>query len=109
MCRLSWFSNRKLSKIQEQLEHIEQILNQILNMEKRIMTNLETLTATVNSTEGVIDSTLVLLQGLSDYIKANATNPAVLLDLANSLEAKKVALADALVANAVPTDAVPAG
>lgn len=71
------------------------------------MNPLDTLTASVTSVEGAADSIITLVGGLSDYIKANTTNPAALTALANGLDAKKAAILAAINANPVPGQVIP--
>ena len=66
------------------------------------MNPLDTLTQAVNDETGAADSIIALVGGLSTYIKDHASDPAAMLALADSLNAKKQAILDAVAANPVP-------
>jgi hypothetical protein len=102
MSELDVLIYKKLGKIQKQLNQIEQTLSFIMDSEEHMTAELDALTAEVNEVEGVMDSAVVLLQGLSDYIREHANDPAALTALADSLEAKEQALAQAIANNPVP-------
>lgn len=68
---------------------------------------LDALTKAVTDEEGAADSIITLVGGLSEFIKANTTNPAALTALAESLDAKKKAILDAITANPVPGQVIP--
>ncbi len=61
--------------------------------------DLTAITQSVTDTITVEDSAIALLGHLSDLLKANASDPTAILALATSLDAKRTALADAIVAN----------
>ena len=63
---------------------------------------VDNLTEKVAKIEGVAESAIVLIQGLSDAIKSNANDPVALQVLADSLDAEATKLADAVAANPVP-------
>jgi hypothetical protein len=56
----------------------------------------------VTETEGVSESAVTLLNGLSAYILANVNDPAALTAFATRLDAQANALAAAVAANPVP-------
>lgn len=103
MSELDLLIYKKLNKVQKRLSQIEQNLSLLLNLEENMTVELEALTAEVAETRGVMDSAVVLLQGLSDYIKAHANDPAALMALTADLDAKSNELAQAVVNNPVPT------
>lgn len=82
-------------------------LNQILLNQGAIMAELEDLQAQVAANKTVIDSALVLINGIADRIKAAGTDPQKLADLTASLKAEDDQLAAAVTANTPP--APPAG
>lgn len=67
------------------------------------MNPLDVLTQQVAATVGVEASAGKLAQGLGDYIRANATNPAAMLALAKQLSDSATALGAAIAANPVPS------
>lgn len=71
------------------------------------MAELEDLQAQVAANKTVIDSALVLINGIADRIKAAGTDPQKLADLTASLKAEDDQLAAAVTANTPP--APPAG
>lgn len=62
-------------------------------------TELQRLTDEVAQTTTVIDSAVALIGGLAQQIRDNATNPAALNALADSLDTKSNELAAAVTAN----------
>lgn len=70
---------------------------------------LDKLSQEVTQTTTVIDSAITLINGLSQQIRESVDDPAKLLDLANQLDAKQVALAEAVAANTPTPAAPPAG
>lgn len=75
------------------------VLHRIVQMEERIMKELDDLSTEVEETRTGIDSAIVLLNGLSQLIKDAGTDPAKLKELTDSLDAKNAELAAAVVAN----------
>lgn len=63
------------------------------------MAELQDLQAQVAANKTVIDSALVLINGIADRIKAAGTDPAALQALTDSLKAEDDALAAAVTAN----------
>jgi hypothetical protein len=87
----------------ERLKRIEQKLNFLTFLFQIqgaiIMRELDDLTAEVNDTDGVIQSAIVLIQGLAAKIAAAGTDPVALKALTDSLNSNKTALASAIAAN----------
>ena len=83
--------------------HLEDQLNRILDAINQIGTKmaneLADLTAQVTQTNTVIDSAVVLIQGLKAALDAAGTNPVALKALRDSLDSSEQALAAAVVAN----------
>jgi hypothetical protein len=73
------------------------------------MNPLDALTAAVTAETGAADSIITLVGGLSDYIRAHSADPAAMTALADSLNAKKQAILDAVAANPVPGEALKLG
>jgi hypothetical protein len=93
---------KRIIKIQKSLNRIENLIT-IMNDREVIMAGeLEKLVVEVAETEGMVDSAITLIVGLSDYIKLHANDPVAMLALANSLDAKQATLAAAIAANPVP-------
>jgi hypothetical protein len=106
MSELSLLIFKKLSKIQKQLNRIEQNLSLVLESEAYMTAEFDVLTAAVTDVSGAVDSVLTLVTGLSAYIKAHANDPAALLAFAKDLETKKDAIVAAVAANPVPGDEI---
>ena len=83
--------------------HIENQLNRILDaitkLETKLANELEDLTTQVAETKTVIDSAIVLIQGIKAALDAAGSNPAALKALRDSLDTSEQALAAAIVAN----------
>ena len=83
--------------------HFEDQLNRILDLINQLgikMANeLADLTTQVTETNTVIDSAVVLIQGLKAKLDAAGTNPVALKALSDSLNTSEQALAAAVVAN----------
>ena len=83
--------------------HVESQLSRILNaihiLEIKLAGELDELTLKVADTKTVVESAIVLLQGLKAKLDAAGTNPVALKALSDSLAASDTALADAVVAN----------
>lgn len=95
--------------------HIEELLQQslaneekILGKEKNLMADLSRLQASVEASNAGIDSAIALLDGLKAAILAAGTDPVAIAALADEIDAKKAALAAAVVADALPADVPPA-
>ena len=76
------------------LRYLRELLKGQLTMSKE----LDRLTAEVADTATVIDSAIVLIQGLHDQLVAAGTDPVALNALADSLDSQQAALAAAIVA-----------
>ena len=91
--------------------HFEDQLNRILDAINQIgmkMANeLADLTAQVAQTNTVIDSAIILIQGIKAALDAAGTNPAALKALSASLDTSEQALAAAVAAN-TPAATAPA-
>ena len=85
------------------IPHMEDQLNRILDainqLGIKMATALEDLTAQVTQTNTVIDSAIVLIQGIKAALDAAGSNPVALKALSDSLAASDAALAAAIVAN----------
>jgi chromosome segregation ATPase len=94
-------------RIEAKLSHLTEIVY-LLRMELKegldnMANELDALQAEVTKVEGVEDSAIALLQGLSQQLKDALTDPAKLTAIIAELDAKTAALADAVAANALPT------
>jgi hypothetical protein len=78
------------------------LLKKILKKEKQMAGELERLTTEVTETQGAVQSAIILIQGLADYIRLHATDPAALTALADNLDAQQAEIAAAVAANPVP-------
>lgn len=85
---------------------VAQLRTEVRDLKGATMTAFERLTNEVTETRGAIASMKALLQGLSDYIKANSNDPAKLEALADSLQAGQDEAAAAIAANPVPGEVV---
>lgn len=83
-------------------------LNTIIFYERIIMSALDDLTAQVAANKTVINSALVLINGIADRITAAGVDPAKLAALTADLKSEDDALASAVTANAPPVPAPPA-
>lgn len=92
------------SAVAAKLDQIIALLNQSTGT---IMTALTDLQAAVAAEDTVIDSALVLLQGLKAALDAAGTDPAALSALSADIGAKTAALSAAIVTN-TPASPVPA-
>lgn len=94
-----------MSDVYDRLKRIDQKLDYIINLIRLegvvFMKELDDLTAEVNDTDGVIQSAIVLIQGLAAKISAAGTDPVALKALTDSLNSNKSALAAAIAANPV--------
>lgn len=75
------------------------ILNRIEQMETHIMDAIDTLTEQVAANKTVVDSALVLINGIADRIKSAGVDPAKLAALTSDLKSEDDALAAAVAAN----------
>ena len=94
------------------IPHIEDQLNRILDAINQLgikMANeLADLTTKVSDTKTVIDSAIVLIQGIKAALDAAGSNPVALKALSDSLAASDAALAAAIVANTPAAPPAPA-
>lgn len=67
-----------------------------------VMTALEELAAAVTEIKGRADSLIALVNGLSQYIRDHAGDPAAIIAYADELEAKAAEVAAAVEANPIP-------
>lgn len=103
-----------LENIQERLQAIESRLELVLNWlsfishkEANIMALLDKLTADVAANGSVIDSAVVLLNGLKAKLDACGTDPVKLAELSASLDTQTSALSAAVTANTPAADTPP--
>ena len=87
------------------LDAIEAKLDLILKQQGTIMAAIDDLQAAVTAEDTVIDSAIVLIQGIPALIAAAGVDPAKLAALQADITAKSTALANAVAAN---TPAAPA-
>ncbi len=91
--------------IAERLKRIDEKLSYLINLTQlqgaMVMKELDDLTTEVNDTDGVIQSAIVLIEGLAAKIAAAGTDPIALKALTASLNSNKTALANAIAANPV--------
>lgn len=90
------------SEIVQRLAAVESKLDTLLERIASMSAELDRLTTEVSETSGVIDSAIVLLNGLAQQIRDLRTDPVALAALADSLDAKQAELADAVAANTTP-------
>lgn len=84
------------------MRRIEHKLNLLLEKGDQMSKQMDDLTREVAETQGAVDSAIVLIQGLSDYLHANADDPVAIEKMANDLDAEQAKLAAAVAANPVP-------
>ena len=78
---------------------LNRILSAVTNLEIKLANELADLTTKVADTKTVIDSAIVLIQGIKAALDAAGSNPVALKALSDSLAASDAALAAAIVAN----------
>jgi uncharacterized protein (UPF0264 family) len=83
-------------------------LRLILEGMKKMSAELDRLTAAVAAEKTADASILALVKGLSDQLRAAATDPAKITALADSLDADQAEIAAAVAANATPAPTPPA-
>ncbi len=93
-------------RTQIKLNRILFFVERIFELQGAIMAELDDLTAQVAANKTVIDSALVLINGIADRIKAAGTDPAALKALTDNLKAEDDALAAAVTANTPPVPPV---
>lgn len=82
----------------KKLDKIIKILDQIVNKENEMSIQLDNLTAEVTETRTIIDSAILLIQGLAARLEEIADDPAAIQALADELNVKSEALAAAIAA-----------
>lgn len=78
---------------------IEEALNTIIKRLNQMALNFSRLEAEVTEISSAVDSAVTLIQRIAQEIRDSITNQAKLEELANSLDAKATALAEAVAAN----------
>lgn len=78
------------------------VLNILFNGEKKIMVNIDDLTAQVTQNESVEESAVILIQGLASKLAAAGTDPVKLQALRDGLNKSASDLAAAITANTTP-------
>jgi len=101
---MGWFWTSEQTLL---LRAIDARVTILLRKVGELMAALDELRREVEETQGVVDSAIVLLGDLSQYIRDNVGNQAALLELAADLDSKQVELADAIAANQPPTPEPP--
>ena len=92
----------KLERIQKDLDDIKKALVIVVEKENHMSAELDALTLEVAETKGMVDSAVLLLQGLSEYIRVHANDPLAMFALAADLDAQQATLTAAIAANPVP-------
>jgi len=92
--------------IYKELRRIRKLLERIENKENEMSAELDALTLEVADTNTIMQSAIVLIQGLAAQLQAIANDPAAILQLAADLDAQSDALA-AAVAAPPPTTPIP--
>ena len=87
---------KKLKKLGKKLNRIQTRLDE---MENNMSAELDRLTVEVQEMGTVVDSAIALLQGLATQLEAIKNDPAAISALADELDVKANALADAITAN----------
>lgn len=78
---------------------LREMLSLIIKNQELLMSAIDDLTAQVAANKTVVDSALVLIQGIAARITAAGTDPAALAALTDSLKSEDDALAAAVAAN----------
>ncbi len=87
------------SAVEAQLSDISAKLGLLVNATRNIMATLDALTAQVAANKTVIDSAVVLINGIAARIAAAGADPVALAALVDNLKASDEALATAVAAN----------
>jgi uncharacterized protein YoxC len=82
-----------------QMVRVFELLETVIMQGEAMSAALDRLTEEVNQTSTAVDSVLALVGGLADQIRALQDDPAKLAALADELDAKQAAIADAVAAN----------
>ena len=93
---------KRLSEIQETLNHIVSELDVINKRGIKMAGELDLLRTEIADTRGAVDSAIVLIEGLSAYLKDHAYDPTAILQMVADLDKEKTDLAAAVVANPIP-------
>jgi hypothetical protein len=94
-----YLHNSSESKVLDELAFIRSTLETLANQGAIMAGELARLQTEVTEMAGVVDSAIVLINGLAAQIRALAGQPAELTKLADDLDAKAGALAAAVAAN----------
>lgn len=78
------------------------LLTKLMRKVDKMSAELDRLTAAVAAEKTADDSLIALVQGLAQQIRDNATDPAALTALADSLDADQAAIAAAVAENTPP-------
>ena len=100
-----YFHGAHDGQVDHRLDQIIELIHQVLIKEDQMANELADLQAKVAAEDTVIDSAIVLLQGIKAALDAAiaAGNPAALAALSTDIGAKTQALSDAVVANTPAT------
>lgn len=93
--------------VMKKFDCVEHILNRIWKEVKKMSEELDTLTVEVTEMATVVDSAILLIQGLAARLEDIADDPAAILALANELDSKAGELAAAVAANPIPPEPEP--
>lgn len=101
-----WNARRAHEEIQEELRHQHWLLHKILERNDTMSAELDRLTTEVEETKGAVASATALIQGLADFIRNNASDPAALKRMADSLDADQASIGEAMAANPLPGEVI---
>lgn len=87
------------SAIEQKLDRILSMLATIIQKEGQLMAAIDDIQADVTAEDTVIDSAIVLINGIAAAIAAAGVDPAKLAALRNDIQSKSSALAAAVAAN----------
>lgn len=79
--------------------HRDEAIQAIANLKETIMAILDPLAAEVTETKGVMQSAIVLINGLAAQIQEHLNEPEKIQEIINDLKATKAELAEAVAAN----------
>lgn len=85
--------------LDERFDRLERLMRRILKQERQQTMKLQDIEDKVTEEGQVVDGAVVLLGDLSKLIRDSANDPAEITKIADSLDAQKQKLADAIVAN----------
>lgn len=94
-----YFHNSGEASVNNKLDAILDMLQASKNREVRMSAELDALTVKVEETRTVVGSAVTLIGGLAAQIAALKNDPVKLQALADTLQASKQSLADAITAN----------